>query len=196
MICTGLMVLIHGKIVSGARGASHWTRWLGILVLRDSFMKKTMQMLGTIQWHIWEPGIVFSNNEDQQLERVIVQALLEDKQFLAGRTIITSILIFHLRRLTKFIGEVLGIAQFCSSSFKYDFGLRSLGEKARLQLIGKWGAQERQKGNAHLWSKREKKKRDELVESGGLQGRERPTIINREKRLSFGKSLVILQFQH
>ena len=153
-------------------------------------------MLGTIQWHIWEPGIVFSNNEDQQLERVIVQALLEDKQFLAGRTIITSILIFHLRRLTKFIGEVLGIAQFCSSSFKYDFGLRSLGEKARLQLIGKWGAQERQKGNAHLWSKREKKKRDELVESGGLQGRERPTIINREKRLSFGKSLVILQFQH
>lgn len=92
----------------------------------------------------------------------------------------------------KFTGEVLVIAQFCSLSLRYDFYLRRLSEKARLHLIGKWGSQERQKWNADLWSKRDKKKGDELVESRGHQGRERPTIINRDRRLSFGGSLVIL----
>jgi len=38
MVYRGLLVLILGRIVSGARGASGGTRWIGILVLRDSFM--------------------------------------------------------------------------------------------------------------------------------------------------------------
>lgn len=36
----GLLVLILGRIVSGARGALGGTGWVGILVLRDSFMSR------------------------------------------------------------------------------------------------------------------------------------------------------------
>ena len=101
----------------------------------------------------------------------------------------------------NFNGEVLGIAQFCSLSFGDDFSLRSLGGKYKIAAHWQVGAtrefdqegctlveEEREKGNVHLGSKREKKKGGELVECRGHQGRERPTIINRERRLSFGKS--------
>jgi len=37
---------------------------------------------GTIQWHIWDLGTCCSDSGEQQLERMLVQALLEDKRFL------------------------------------------------------------------------------------------------------------------
>ena len=46
---------------------------------------RVIQRTGKIQWCIWDPGTLYS---DGQLERRLVQALLEDKQFLAGRTVI------------------------------------------------------------------------------------------------------------
>lgn len=37
---------------------------------------------GMIQWHIWDPHTCCSDNGEQQLERMLVQALLKDKRFL------------------------------------------------------------------------------------------------------------------
>jgi len=37
---------------------------------------------GTIQWHIWDPGTCCNDSGEQQLERMLVQELLEDKIFL------------------------------------------------------------------------------------------------------------------
>lgn len=44
------------------------------------------------QWHIWDPGIVCSYSLGQHREGALVRALLEDKQFLKGRTVISPIL--------------------------------------------------------------------------------------------------------
>ncbi len=41
-----------------------------------------MQKSGTIQWHIRDLGTFCSDSGEQQLERILVQALLEDKRFL------------------------------------------------------------------------------------------------------------------
>ena len=41
------------------------------------------------QWYICNPSIIGGYSGDQQPERALVQALLEDKQFLAGRTVMS-----------------------------------------------------------------------------------------------------------
>ena len=41
-----------------------------------------MQRSGRFQWRIWDPGTFCSVGGEHQLERRLVQALLEDKQFL------------------------------------------------------------------------------------------------------------------
>ena len=48
------------------------------------FHVETMLRLGMTQWHIWDPGIIGGYSGDQNLEREIAQALLEDKQFWRG----------------------------------------------------------------------------------------------------------------
>lgn len=80
-----------------------------------------------IQWHIWDLGTCCSDSGDQQLERMLVQALLKDKQFLAARIIISPILIFYLIGLTKFVREVLSLAQFCNLGIGDILGTWGLG---------------------------------------------------------------------
>ena len=41
------------------------------------------------QWYIWDPGILGGYSGDQQLERALVQALLEDKQFLTRSNVMS-----------------------------------------------------------------------------------------------------------
>ena len=50
-----------------------------------------MQRTGKIQWRIWDLGTFYSDGGEHQLERRLVQALLEDKQYLAGRNVIFPI---------------------------------------------------------------------------------------------------------
>ena len=52
---------------------------------------RVIQRIGKIQWCVWDPGTFYSDGGEHQLERGLVQALLEDKQFLAGRTVIFPI---------------------------------------------------------------------------------------------------------
>ena len=52
---------------------------------------RVIQRTGKIQWRIWDPGTFCSDGGEHQLERRLVQALLEDKQFLAGRTVMFPI---------------------------------------------------------------------------------------------------------
>ena len=52
---------------------------------------RVMQRTGRFQWRIWDPGTFCSVGGEHQLERRLVQALLEDKKFLAGRTVIFPI---------------------------------------------------------------------------------------------------------
>jgi len=49
------------------------------------------------QWYIWDHGIMCSDCLGQLIERVFVQALLEDKKFLVGRTIMSLIKLILLR---------------------------------------------------------------------------------------------------
>lgn len=95
--------------------------------LRD----RTVQRSGTIEWRISNLGIFSSDSGDQ--------ALLEDKPFLAGRTVISPILIFYLTRLTEFIGEVLSIAQFCNVGIRDIFGTWDL-EKPKISTLVECGA--------------------------------------------------------
>ena len=37
---------------------------------------------GTIQWHIWDASTCYSDNGEQYLERMLIQAMLEEKRFL------------------------------------------------------------------------------------------------------------------
>ena len=50
---------------------------------------RVMQRTGKIQWCIWDLGTFCSDSGERQLEKRPVQALLEDKQFLVGRTVIS-----------------------------------------------------------------------------------------------------------
>lgn len=101
---------------------------------------RTIQRSRTIQWCIWDPNIFFSDNGDQQLESILVQALLEDNKFFVGRTVISILLIFYLTLLTNFIGEVLSIAKFCNLSIGYIFGTWDSGEIKNFNVSGIWGA--------------------------------------------------------
>lgn len=49
------------------------------------------------EWHIWDPSITDDDSGDQQSEGTLVRAFLEEKQFLAGRIVISPILIFSIR---------------------------------------------------------------------------------------------------
>ena len=52
---------------------------------------RKMQRTRKIQWHIWDPGTFCSVGGEHQREKRLVQGLLEDKQFLAGRIVIFPI---------------------------------------------------------------------------------------------------------
>ena len=52
---------------------------------------RVIQRTGEIERCIWDPGTFYSDGGEHQLERGLVQALLEDKKFLAGRTVIFPI---------------------------------------------------------------------------------------------------------
>ena len=58
---------------------------------------RTVQRSGMTQWHNWDLGIIGDDSGDQQSKRALVQALLEDKKFLARRTVMSPIFIFHIR---------------------------------------------------------------------------------------------------
>ena len=60
---------------------------------------RVIQRKGKIQWCIWDPGTFYSDGGEHQLEQMLVKALLEDKQFLAGMSVIFSIrtVIFPIR---------------------------------------------------------------------------------------------------
>lgn len=49
------------------------------------------------QWHVWDPDITDGDRGDQQTKEVLVRAFLKDRQFVAGRTVQTPILIFSIR---------------------------------------------------------------------------------------------------
>lgn len=82
-----------------------WWRWdsRGLLVgwysersvwdpgIERSLHNRVMQRIGKIRWRIRDPRTFCSVGGEHQLERRLVQALLEDKQFLAGRTVIFPI---------------------------------------------------------------------------------------------------------
>ena len=59
------------------------------LGIEKSLHIRAMQRIGKIQWRIWDPGTFCSDSGERQLERRLVQALLEDKHFLAGRMVIS-----------------------------------------------------------------------------------------------------------
>lgn len=46
------------------------------------FHIRTVQRSGMIQWHIWDHGTFCNDSREQQLERFLAQALLENKRFL------------------------------------------------------------------------------------------------------------------
>ena len=50
---------------------------------------RAMQRKGKIQWCIWDPGTFCSDSGEHYPEKRLVRALLEDKKFLAGRTVIS-----------------------------------------------------------------------------------------------------------
>lgn len=58
---------------------------------------QTVQKSRMTQWHIWDLDITDGDRGDQQTEEALVQALLEDKQFLAENAVISPILIFNIR---------------------------------------------------------------------------------------------------
>ena len=61
------------------------------LDIERSLHIRVIQRTGKIQWRIWDPGTFYRDGGERQLERRLVQALLEDKQFLAGRVVIFPI---------------------------------------------------------------------------------------------------------
>jgi len=52
---------------------------------------KIVLRLGMTQGYIWDLSIIGGYSDDQQLKRELIQAFLEDKQFLAGRTVMSPI---------------------------------------------------------------------------------------------------------
>ena len=75
-----------------------WSRWSFMLDrmawdpgIERSLHIRAMQRTGKIQWRISNPGTFCSDSGEHQLERRLVQALLEEKQFLAGRIVIFPI---------------------------------------------------------------------------------------------------------
>lgn len=61
------------------------------------------------QWYIWDPGIVCNDCLGQLIKRVLIQAFLEDNNFLVGRTIISPIKLIVLRRIPIFAIWALGM---------------------------------------------------------------------------------------
>ena len=73
-----------------------WSRWSFMLDktawdpgIERSLHIKVMQRIEKIQWHIWEPSTFYSDSGEHQLERRLVWEFLEDKKFLASRTVIS-----------------------------------------------------------------------------------------------------------
>ena len=136
---------------------------------------QTMQRSMMTEWHIWDLGIIFGDSGDQQSDGALVQASLEDKQFLAGRTVISPILIFRIRD------------NFWKGR---QFRHWDLGGKREIATLVEDGAHKRnfaQERNSPSW-RREKEEGVRIrreKEWGPSRETRRPIIINNEKWPSF-----------
>ena len=58
----------------------------------DGFIYDRMvQGFRVTQWYIWDPGIMYIDCFSGLIKRVLVQALLEDREFLVGRIVMSQI---------------------------------------------------------------------------------------------------------